>query len=692
MSRTLKAIVAVMLVLIITFSVITIFQYAGKSVKIDITEQKLYTLSDGTKAILKKINQPIKLKLYYAKTAALKANDQIKYFNNYYQFVKDLLEEYQAQSNGMIQLEIIDPRPYTEEEAQALRYGLKRFPITEEESFFFGLVVQTQFGVEKVIPFFSPYRQNFVEYDISYLIDTAITRQKTKLGVISSLPVFGDDVSGYMAQMLMMQGQQPKPAWTIIEQLKRKYEVIQLQTDTDEIKDIDLLLVIHPKNLSEKTLFAIDQFILKGGRTIICVDPYCFADKPDQRSMQLMDISSQSSNMDKLFKAWGIEMPDSKLVGDINLAVPISVRPNERPQKLINLLELRPPVCFNKDNAITAQLNQVRVLFAGELKTVDTDKEKTDKNKDSADKTDNKDSAASDSNGAITKVPLIMTTNRGNAFAITNPYELMAINPPALMKKYHPGTKPVVLGYLLTGKFKSAFPDGIEIEVEQDKADSGKSDNSTNDKKDNGENTDKKTVKKKKIGLTAASEDCAVIVFSDVDFISDIVAYQSTLFGKLVVGDNPALLLNSIEYLSGSPELISIRSRGNYKRPFTVVDEIEREAEQRTANEEARINAEIEGFKKELKELISSSEEKDENLLEESILKKKKELELKIHEAEMKKRQIKMKRREKIDKLGQILQNINMLAAPTIILLIAIVLGIWRNARKRHYISHASDS
>jgi len=167
MNRTIRTFAGAILVLIIAFSGISICQNIGKRWKIDVTDQKLYTLSDGTKAILGKLNQPVKVKLFYAKTAALKGPDQIRFFNNYYEFVLALLEEYVAASKGTVELEVIDPRPFSDDEEQALRVGLRRFPITEEENFFFGLVVQTQFGVEKTIPFFSPDRQNFVEYDIS---------------------------------------------------------------------------------------------------------------------------------------------------------------------------------------------------------------------------------------------------------------------------------------------------------------------------------------------------------------------------------------------------------------------------------------------------------------------------------------------------------------------------------------------
>jgi uncharacterized membrane protein YhaH (DUF805 family) len=300
---------AFMFIMLITASAISISQNIGKVWKIDLTEQEIYTLSDGTKAILAKLNQPIKAKLYYSETAALEAPDQIRFFNNYYKFVKALLEEYVAQSNGMVELQMVDPRPFSDDEVAAMRYGLQQYRITEEDNFFFGLVVQTEFGVEKVIPFFSPDRQNFIEYDISYLIDTAITRQKTRIGVISSLPIMGDDMSGYMAQMMLSQGQRPKSPWVIIEHLRKKYEVTEIPTDVNDINDVDILLVVHPKELPERTSFAIDQYVLKGGRTIVCVDPYCFVDAQNQMAMRMGMQQSHSSDLNVLLRNWGIVMP-----------------------------------------------------------------------------------------------------------------------------------------------------------------------------------------------------------------------------------------------------------------------------------------------------------------------------------------------------------------------------------------------
>ena len=655
MSRTIKVILAVIFVLLITFSAISIFQDLGKRLKVDVTDNRLYTLSAGTRSILAKLNQPIKFKLYYAKTAAMKGPDQIKYFNNYYEFVKALLEEYVAASKGMVTLEIIDPRPFSDDEVGAARSGLKRFPITDEENFFFGLVVQTQFGAEKTIPFFSPDRQNFVEYDISSLIDTAVARQKKNIGVLSSLPVMGE-TSDYMAQMMIMQGQEPKMAWTIIEHLKQKYEVKGIPADTNEINDIDVLLVIHPKNLPVQTLFAIDQFVLKGGRTIICVDPYCAADQQNQMTAMMQpDKASQASNLNKLLNTWGLDMPDLTFAGDRQLAPGTSMAANRESEKIIGFLNLTPPACFNRSSVITAQLNSVRVWFAGALNIIDS---------------------PNDVAGHIERTPLIMTTAKGNTFKAASPYDLQMLDASALMKSFSEGTKPVVMGYLLTGKFKSSFPDGI-VAVSDSKA----------------EDANKPKSKTRIMGLTQATENCAVAVFSDVDFLTDSLAYyRNPIFGNIVVGDNSALLMNTIDDLSGSTDLISIRSRGNFRRPFTVVDQIENKAEAETADEVAKLNAEITGFEDELKTLVTSANEKEKQVIGNSLASKTKDLELKKLKARQQLHRSKCKNVSASKPSATSCGPSICWRRAAVILFIAVVLGIKQSAMKRHYISHASDA
>jgi ABC-type uncharacterized transport system involved in gliding motility auxiliary subunit len=667
MCRTLRTVAAVVLVGIIMFCAIIICQNVGKTLRVDITDQKLYTLSDGTKAILAELNQPLKLKLYYTKTATRKARDEIRYYNNYFYFVQALLEEYTRTAKGMISLQMIDPRPFSAEEEEALRYGLRRFPITEEENFFFGLVLQTQFGVVKAIPFFSPDRQNFVEYDISHLIDTAITREKRRIGILSSLPMMGEDVSGYMAALRKMQGQPPRPPWTIVRQLQQQYDVKEIETDTEDINDIDTLLVIHPKDLAEKTLFAIDQFVLKGGRAIICVDPRCIADSTaDPMGRQ---TGEPTSDLNNLLRTWGMEMLENTFAGDPTLALDVQLERDERPQKLIGFLSLTRE-CTNTDNIVTAHLNDVRLLFAGALQ-----------------KTTSPEEEVSSAQNQI--IPLLQTTNSGNTWKVAGPWDWIRINPKTMMTYFREGTEPVVMSYLITGRFKSNFPDGIEIPDDSDKesdeeADENKADDQTPEEKD----------RKKVTGLAEASTDCAVIVFSDVDFISDIerVAYQSTIFGKATISNNSDLLLNAIEYLGGSGELIAIRSRGSFRRPFKVVVEIREEAEKETAEEIRRRNAELEILRKELENIVASAKEGEESIVAASIEKKRREAALKVRKAEGELVEVQRKRFNKIEQLRSLLQNINTWATPAGTLIIAIFLSIRRSVLRRRYVSHASDA
>ena len=657
MNRTTRALLASFFIAIIAISAVSITQNTARSLRADITDQRLYTLSDGTKAILAGLTQPITVKLFYTKTAAMQGPDEIRFYNNYYTFVKALLEEYAVQSGGKLTLEVIDPRPYSEEEMAAIRYGLRRFSITQEENFFFGLVVQTQFGATRIIEFFSPDRQQFVEYDISYLIDTAVTRQKKRIGVLSSMSIMGD--SGYMAQMMQMQGQQPKQKWGILTQLERKYEIVSIPTETETIEGVDILLVIHPKDLSEKTQFAIDQFVLKGGRAAVLLDPHCILDGPDQMARMQGQAHSSASTLPRLLMAWGLEMPDNTFAGDRELAVVGSTAANRRPEKIIGILKFEgAKECFNRTHAVSANLNEVIMMYPGVLKPI----------------------ASSEQQTTLTLLPMVTTTPKGNSWRVNSPQELMMPDYAEFMRRFIDGTSPVATGNLVSGRFKTAFPDGIEVEDEAPEADA--------------KNPSEEKLKTRHVtGLTEAAEEGAVVVLADVDFISDIVAFQRSIFGLTTVGDNSALLQNVLEDLSGSANLISIRSRGNFKRPFTRVDAIEAKADAETAEEEARIIAQIKDFEKQLNERIRSLEgENKGELINQTIVEEKRAIEIQLLEAEKRLRDVKMQKRERLESLKIRLRNFCTLPGPALTLLIAIGLGIHRSIRRRYYISHASDA
>ncbi len=659
MNRTMRAVLAIVFIAAIAVSAISITQSIGRSLRADITDQKIYTLSDGTKAILSGIKQPITLKLFYTKTAAMKAPDQIRFFNNYFAFVQALLQEYAQNANGNIRLEVIDPRPYSEEEMAAIRYGLKRFSITEEENFFFGLVLQTQFGTTKIIEFFTPDRQQFVEYDISYLIDTAMTRQKQRIGILSALPVMGD--SEYMMQMMRMQNQQPKQKWGFVAHLEQKYEVSSIPTDTKKIENIDILMVVHPKDLAEQTQFAIDQFVLGGGRAVVILDPHSVIDQPDPMSRMQGAMPTPASNLPTLLTAWGLEMPENTFAGDRELAVVGSTAQDRRPERLLSILKLQGAKgCFNADSVVSANLSEIAVMFPGALKKTPVD--------------------------GLTYTPLLQTTAKGNTWTVSNAYELMMPDYAEFMRRFRDGTEPVAIGYSVTGTFKTAFPNGIQVSVETPNHEQGDPDEKETE-------TPEQAAMETVTGLTEAAEPGAVVVLADVDMFADGVAYQRSFFGLQAVGDNSALLMNILDDLAGSANLISVRSRGNFKRPFTRVDAIEANADAETAEEEAKIVAQIKGFEQQLNEKIRSLDGDNKGeLINQAIISEKKEIELQLLDAEKRLRDVKMKKREQIEGLMVKMRNFCTLPGPALTLLIAVALGVHRSIRRRYYISHASDA
>jgi len=557
MSKTIRTALAVICVLVIALCLILVLQKTVRGVRVDLTQEKIYTLSPGTRHILGQLNQPLTLKLYYSRTAAMKGPDAIRFFNSYYLYVRDLLEEYVKLSGGKLKLEVLDPRQYSDAEEEALQAGVKRFALSEDDVFFFGLVAQTAFGKVKVIPFFEPERQDFVEYDISKLISTAVLRDKKKVGVLSSLELAGPEMSPYLMQMMRMQGREmPKP-WTIITELRETYDIETVPADADAIPaGLDFLMVVHPKDLPKKTLFAIDQFVMKGGRLMVFVDPFCVADQPRTQEPSEMSEPKRSSDLNALLRGWGVEMAPGEIAVDRLLAIKASLGPNEPPSPLLPYMLLQDD-CFNRKEVITAPLHDVRVLFAGVLKEVET--------------------------AGVKVTPLLTTTSTGNAWKPAGPWELTSPNPEAIRRAVTDGTKPLMLACRITGKFRTNFPNGLPVEEKKEPA------------PPNGKPTEEpkpKTVE----AVKEAPGEGVILVFADVDMISDMVAYREAFFGAEQQGDNAPLVSNALDFLAGSSDLIAIRSRGGFNRPFTVVDRIDREAEAATGDQVNALNERIKAY------------------------------------------------------------------------------------------------
>src|ERR1700730_5644756 len=304
LSRRTAALVALVAVAVLFVAVNVISERLLRSARLDLTQQRLFTLSDGTRKTLARVDEPITLRFYYSP----RLGDDVPSYGIFAQRVRDTLEEYTALAKGKIKLEILNPEPFSPVEDRAVAFGLQGVPIDQGgEQVYFGLAATNSTDDQQVIPFFQPERERFLEYDLTKLVHSLASPKKTVVGLATSLPLEGD----FMAAM---QGQ-PLTPYTIVEQLRQLYEVRTLSPDFDKVDDdVDVLMIAQPQGLSEKTLYAIDQFVLKGGKALVFVDPHSETQAAHANPMNPSPAGT-ASNLDKLFAAWGVDMAPGKVAG-----------------------------------------------------------------------------------------------------------------------------------------------------------------------------------------------------------------------------------------------------------------------------------------------------------------------------------------------------------------------------------------
>ena len=328
------------------------------SARLDLTAEHLYTLSPGTLHTLAKIDEPITLRFYYSN----RLGDEVPAYGVYAQRVRELLAQYVAAADGKIRLETYNPQPFSDVEDRAVAFGLQAVPLDSEgDQVYFGLAATNSTDDQQVIPFFSPERERFLEYDLTKLVHALAVPKKTVVGLISSLPLQGDMTA-------MMQGRPSQPM-AVLDQLQQLDKVEPLGAALDAIPaDVDVLMLVHPQNLPPKTLFAIDQFVLRGGKALIFVDPHSEL-QAAQPSGTSQPGSSVSSNLAPLFKAWGFEMLPNVVAGDRSDAQQVSVSVPGRgaePLDYIAWLDLK-TANLNHDDMITADLSHIAMASAGIL-------------------------------------------------------------------------------------------------------------------------------------------------------------------------------------------------------------------------------------------------------------------------------------------------------------------------------------
>ena len=594
--------------------------------RLDLTEEKAYTLSAGTRAILKHLDNPVTIRFYCTQSES--ATPETVYLKGYARKVQDLLTEYRQVAGGKLKIEKFDPQPDSDAEDSARLDGLEPQALPGADRFYLGLAVKCLDQVQS-IPFLAPNRERLLEYDLTRAIARAENPEKPIIGLMSPLPVFGMP-SNPMMQQTGQQGSQP---WTIVTELRNDFTVKRVGMDVDKIDDdIKLLLVIAPKDISDKAQYAIDQFIMRGGKLVAFLDAQCLADNRQQNQM-MMNMGGGGSSLDKLLKAWGIQFDTGKAVADLKYKMQLRGRGGE-PQEAPAWLGLTADG-INRDDVATSQIDNIWLPLCG---------------------------AFTGKPVAGLKETVLLSSSKDSQLVDAM---LANLSGESIMKEFKPSGVNYALAIRLTGKFKTAFPDGPPQDKKDEKAEDEKKDESQKD-----ENSLKET-----------KGDNTVVLFGDADMLYDPFTMRriESPFGTLQMAMNANLNLtqNIIEQMTGDNNLIAVRSRATLNRPFTRVKEMEAAANLRYQSEIKRLEDSAAEAQRKINELQAQKKDKDQRFI--LSPEQRTELEnLRKTEAETNKRlrQVKKDLRKEIVSMQTRIKWINILAVPLAVTVTGIVIAI----------------
>jgi ABC-type uncharacterized transport system involved in gliding motility auxiliary subunit len=595
-----------------------------RGMRLDLTQNRLYTLSPGTQQVLAEINEPVNLYFYFSRDAAAKHAPLIM---PYASRVREFLEEVAARSGGKILLRVIDPQPFTEDEDHAAEAGLQALPAgAGADTIYFGLAGTNSTDGRTAIPSFQPDREEFLEYDVAKLVHELATPKKPVIGLLSSLPM-----QGQFSPMTGQMGEQ----WPILSQIEQLFTVRTLTAELDHIdKDVDVLMLVHPKQLPQKALYAIDQFVMRGGRMLLFVDPDSGADTSGQDPSNPFAgaTANHSSNLQPLLSAWGIDYDPTKVVGDLSLGLEVRASMQAPPTRHIGILGLRRNDMDPKD-VVTASLDVINVATAGFL------------------------SARPGTKATIE--PLLRTS----ASAAPIPAQRFnALSDPATLRDgfKSTGTR-YALAVRLTGPLPSAFPQGAPPDQ-------------------------KPAAGPPAAHLSQSAVPANIVVVADTDMLMDYMWVQTReLMGQRIAqafANNGDFVANVLDNLSGSGALISIRGRATFTRPFERVEVLKRRADDRLRSKALELQSELQQTESKLTEL--QNKRNDQASL---MLTPEQEQELKRFTTE--KARVRKELRETqrgldvdIDRLGTWLKVINIAVAPLAVAIAGVIILALRRRRR----------
>lgn len=589
-----------------------------RGARLDLTENRLYTLSPGTTKALGNIAEPINLYFFFSD----KATTDIPYLRAYAGRVRDMLREFSQYSNGKLKVTEIDPVPFSDEEDRATQFGLQGIRLeTTPDPIFMGIAGANSVGDDETLAFLDPSKESFLEYDLAKLIYSLANPKRPVVALLSSLPLN----AGFDPMT-----QQVRQPWAITNQLRQLFELRQLEPAVTQIADdVQVLMVVHPKGLSEQTLYAIDQFILRGGRAMLFVDPWSEADPGDPTNPAAAMGGGRSSSLDKLFQAWGISVSTDTFVGDDRFALQV-MGPDQRPVRDIGLAGIGPDG-FDKEDVVTAGLTLLNFGFAGAITTGEKP--------------------------AVTVTPLVRSSDLAapvgtSALGFTS-------DPTLLREGFKPTGERYTLAARLSGKVPSAFVAGAPAGAPA---------------------TDKKA------HLAGAENPINVVVVADTDFLSDRLWVRTQdFFGQRLANafaNNGDFVVNALDNLLGSSDLIGIRGRATFSRPFTRVEDLRRGAEDKFRVTEERLKQELRETEQKLGELQARRE--DRNAMIMSPEQEKEIARFRDQRVNIRKelRQVQRNLDQDIERLGNWLKAINIGLMPLLISVVSIGLLLFRRQRK----------
>ncbi len=557
------------LAIVLLFAVNILASRTLDSARIDLTENSLFTLSEGTRNILANLEDPITLRLYLSQGELANASR----ISGYTDRVRSLLREYERLAKGQIVLQVIDPEPYTDDEDRAVGYGLQGVPVGNEgANFYFGLVGTNSVDQMEVIPFLAAERETFLEYDLTRLIH-GLTRPPQKIvGVLSTLPIDGAPPG--------IASPQGEAQWVVHEQLGQLFEVRRLDDTLEEIEeDIDILMLVHPQGLSPKTLYAIDQYVLRGGRILAFLDPFSEIQMQVAASGLTPAGGSRRSELGDLLSAWGVSLSDD-VAADLGLSMQAQFQQGGRvftfdyPVWMVVKSEL-----FDADDIVTGNLGNVTMATAGFFEAA---------------------------KGATTTLtPLISTTDRA-AKVTTQRIDEVNSNPQALRDDLESEGRSLPLAVRVSGPIVSAFPEGPPAE-ESEGDESSATDESVDESAAEGDH------------ISESSEDAQMILVADSDVLTDRlwVSVQNLLGNRIAIPSsaNGSFVVNAVDNLAGSGDLISVRNRGSFSRPFARIIELRQQAERDYRAKEQELTAKLQDAERRLRELEERHQENSESVI-----------------------------------------------------------------------------